>query len=590
MPLALDPTSGMVSNCRTTVLQPQPLCFVEKEGHLNHRFSLGYFLCALVLMSVMGVSRTSAANALRLWYDEPAEVWEEALPIGNGRIGGMVFGDPSHDRVQLNEDTLWAGEPGNNLPAGFLQALPEVRQLLFDGEYKAAETKLMEVVPRRAGTERNYGMPYQTVGSLEIRVPGVDPFSGYQRDLDLQNAIASVVYDVDGVTFHREYFVSAPDQVMVIHFSADQTGAINCDLALTSPQLRQEVCHDEIRGEWVLSGVSGDHENKKGSVKFQVRLLPVLKGGTVGFGEEGLEIRDADEMTLFVSIATNFKHFRDLSADEEAKAMRALDRVRDASYADIREAHVADYRDLFDRVTLDLGVTEAATHPTDERLEAFYDGEDPALVSLYFQYGRYLLIASSRVGTQPANLQGIWNPHLSPPWDSKYTININTEMNYWPAELTNLSELHEPLFSMIRDLQQTGGDAAREMYGARGWVVHHNTDIWRMSGPIDGGFYGMWPMGGAWLSQHLWQHYLFTGDQEFLQDNYEILRDVALFYLDVLQKDPVNGWWVVSPQHVARESPPPWNFRRIRQHDGQPTGVRCVFKPDPGIRNTEPGS
>lgn len=484
-------------------------------------------------------------NLLKLWYDHPASVWEEALPIGNGRLGGMVFGSTGKEHIQLNEETVWAGEPGNNLPKGFKEVLPDVRKLLFEGKYKEAESLAMSVVPRHAPEWNNYGMPYQTVGDLYITFPGHENVSGFYRDLDIQNAISSTQYEVDGVTYKREYLTSAPDQIMVIRLSASEKGKITCTIDASTPHT---IFSKEVKdGELMLSGTSSDLDNKKGKVQFCTIAKPVLTGGTLSDENGVLTIKDADEAVIYVSIGTNFKNYKDLSGDAFKVSDNYLENALSKNYDSIKDAHIADYRKYFDRVQLDLGVTDSIKNPTDKRVRDFAQANDPQLVSLYFQFGRYLLISSSRPGGQPANLQGIWNYQLSPPWDSKYTVNINTEMNYWPAEVTDLPEMHEPLFQMLKELSETGKQSAREMYGAKGWVMHHNTDIWRITGPIDGAFYGMWPMGGAWLTQHMWQHYLYSGDISFLKDVYPVLKGVAQYYADVLQKEPTHGWMVVSP-------------------------------------------
>ncbi len=482
---------------------------------------------------------------LRLWYDQPAVEWVEALPIGNGRLGAMVFGDPAHDRLQLNEDTVWAGEPGNNLPEGFLEKLPDARRLIFEGQYQEAEALLMQVIPRQATPESNYGMPYQTVGDLLIDFPEHESVEDYQRELDLRQAICKVSYALEGVTFTREYLSTAVDQVIAVRLSADRAGSIRCNLRFETPQKEHRVVSE--KNQLVLSGVSGSAENKTGRVQFEARVLPVLKGGRLEVEQDQLRIVDADEAVLFLSIGSNFNRFDDLSGDATQRASEPLGQVEHRDFDSLRTAHIADYRQFFDRVSFSLGESESVNKPTDQRVAEFSGHFDPQLVELYYQFGRYLLISSSRPGTQPANLQGIWNPQLYPPWDSKYTVNINTEMNYWPAEPTNLAELHQPLFDLIREVSETGSDAARQMYGADGWMLHHNTDIWRITGPVDGAFYGMWPMGGAWLTQHLWQHFLYSGHVAFLQDVYPILKGAARFYCDTLQREPTHGWWVVCP-------------------------------------------
>ncbi|RKD90638.1 glycoside hydrolase family 95 protein [Mangrovibacterium diazotrophicum] len=484
-------------------------------------------------------------NLLKLWYNKPASQWEEALPIGNGRLGAMVFGDPQTEHLQLNEETVWAGEPGNNLPTGFKEILPQVRKLLFEGKYKEAEALTMSRVPRHAPEGNNYGMPYQTVGDLYFDFPGQGAVTNYHRELDLQNAVSSVTYDADGVSYKREFLSTAVDQVIAVRFTASEKGKISFTVKATSPHSVNQVAIDGE--ELVLTGKGESVDNKEGKIEFNARVYPKIEGGRLVQNDSSLMVEDADAVTIFISIGTNFKNYKDISGDAEEVAKGYLAEATTKDFEAVKSAHVADYQKYFQRVELNLGVTDSVKNPTDQRIADFATGNDPQLVSLYFQFGRYLLISSSRPGTQPANLQGIWNNLISPPWDSKYTVNINTEMNYWPAEVTNLSEMHEPLFSMVKDLSETGQQSAREMYGARGWVMHHNTDIWRITGPIDGAFYGMWPMGGAWLTQHMWQHYLFSGDKEFLKKVYPILKGVALYYVDALQEEPTHGWLVVSP-------------------------------------------
>ena len=484
-------------------------------------------------------------NHLKLWYNQPAEKWEEALPIGNGRLGAMIFGTPATEHLQLNEETVWAGEPGNNIPKGFIEVLPQVRQLIFEGKYKAAQDLAMTRFPRHAPEDNNYGMPYQTVGDLWIEFPGHENVLNYYRELDIANAVSSVSYEADGVFFKREYLATPVDQVIAMRITADQQGKINFTLKTNTPHTSYAV--NVENDALVLSGHGESVDNKDGKVAFNARFLPVIEGGEIVPTDSTLQVKNANSATVYISIGTNFKNYKDLSGDAAALAKKYLSVANTKTYDAIKAAHTLNYRQYFDRVQLNLGVTDSIKNPTDLRIADFATANDPQLVSLYFQFGRYLLISSSYPGTQPANLQGIWNHLISPPWDSKYTININTEMNYWPAEVTNLSEMHQPLFSMIKDLSETGKEAAKQMYGARGWMLHHNTDIWRITGPVDGAFYGMWPMGGAWLSQHLWQHYLFTGDKEFLAEFYPILKGIATYYVDVLQTEPTHNWLVVTP-------------------------------------------
>ncbi|WBL23339.1 glycoside hydrolase family 95 protein [Zunongwangia sp. HRR-M8] len=499
-----------------------------------------------VFILLMSVQLVVAQHQNQLWYDEPADNWNEALPIGNGRIGGMIFGNAAKDQIQLNEETIWAGEPGNNVPEGTYANIEEIRKLLFAGKYKEAQDLSNATFPRRPPEDNNYGMPYQTIGSLWLDFDHND-VQNYKRSLDIENATASTSYTLNGVEYKREYFVSYPDQVMLIHLSASEQGKISLNLKYTTPQVKNSVVVQD--NALVLKGISGDYDNKTGKVKFQSIAFPQLTSGKLIENEDHLRIEGADEVTILVSIGTNFKSYQDLSGDPEKIAQQFLDKAKSKSFSTLRKDHINDYQALFNRVSLDLGNqnTDSQKLPTDERLQKFATEEDLSLVALYFQFGRYLLISSSRAGGQPANLQGIWNHDLTPPWDSKYTVNINTEMNYWPAEVTNLSELHQPLFKMIKELSETGQESATEMYKARGWNMHHNTDLWRVTGIIDGGFYGMWPMGGAWLTQHVWQHYLFTGDKEFLAEYYPVLKGIARFYADVLQEEPENQWLVVAP-------------------------------------------
>jgi len=516
----------------------------------------GIFICVVSCRETGQVPAQVPGQGSRhvLWYDHPAERWEEALPVGNGRLGAMIYGGTGKELLQLNEETIWAGEPGNNIPGGFREVLPEVRRLVFDGKFREAEELAMTRIPRNPPSDNNYGMAYQPAGNLRITFPGHNMATDYRRELDIGNAVAKVTYAIDQVTYSREYLATAADQVIMIRLTAGKKGMISCSMTLDSPHEKWKT--RVVQGVLVLDGVSGDQDNKRGRVRFRIRVLPLANGGTVTEAGDSLMVSGADAVTLLVSIGTNFNNYRDITGDAGRRADSVLMAVAGKDPAEIRAAHVRDYREYFDRVSLDLGVTDSVRNTTDRRVVDFAHGNDPQLAALYFQFGRYLLISSSRPGSQPANLQGIWNDRVSPPWDSKYTININTEMNYWPAELTALPEMHWPLIGMVKDLAVTGRDAAGEMYGARGWVVHHNTDLWRITGPVDGASYGLWPMGGAWLSQHLWQHYLYGGDREFLTEIYPVLKGVAMFYMDVLQREPEHDWLVVNPSMSPENTHP----------------------------------
>ena len=501
------------------------------------------------ILLFLGFTRLSAQvtaedNPMVLWYTQPAERWEQALPLGNGRLGAMDYGQADTAVFQLNEETVWAGEPGNNLRPEFREVLPEIRRLVFAGRHGEAQERADAVLPFDNG-DSNYGMCYQPVGDLRLIFTDDAPLEDYYRELDIANAYSTVSYRRGDVNYRRETFASLADDVVIVQLTADVPGSLSFRIDLPSPHAEHRVTTDA--DGLTLRGTSSDFENKTGRVRFTTRVRPRLAGGTLTRTDSTLTIAGADTVLLLVSTGTNFVDYRDLSADPDLRAREALDAAAAKPYEELKTAHMEAYRRYFDRVQLHLGSTEAITKPTNERIAEFATADDPQLVALYFQFGRYLLISSSQPGTQPANLQGIWNRHLTPPWDSKYTVNINAEMNYWPAEPTNLSELHEPLFGLVRDLAETGEDAAAEIYGTRGWAVHHNTDIWRISGVVDGAFFGLWPNGGAWLSQHLWQHYLYTGDGAFLADVYPILKGAATFYLDNLQPEPDHWWMVLNP-------------------------------------------
>ncbi|WP_207514591.1 glycoside hydrolase family 95 protein [Longitalea luteola] len=506
--------------------------------------SLSSVVLALLLSFALSAQQADP-NPMRLWYDKPAAGWNEALPIGNGRLAAMVFGDVNNERLQLNEETIWAGEPGNNIIPNVYDSIQQIRKLLFEGRNKEAQDLSNKTFPRNAPAGCNYGMPYQTAGNLMIRFHDQDNITTYQRDLDISNAIATVSYESNGVRYKREYIAPVTDNIIMVRFSASKPGSLSCTLGMTTPY--KEYTIQTRQGKLMLTGVSSNNDNKTGRLRYQVQVLPKAEGGKLSFTDTGIVISKANAVTLYMAIGTNFINYKDISGNEAAKATKALTAATAKPFGAIKEAHIAAYKKYFDRVQLNLGATASMAKPTDVRIAEFINGNDPALVPLYFQFGRYLLITSSWPGSQPANLQGKWNDKLSPPWDSKYTVNINTEMNYWPAEVTALPEMHEPLFTMLKELAETGKESAQQMYRARGWNLHHNTDLWRITGPVDGGFYGMWPMGGAWLSQHLWQHYLYTGDKAFLKNIYPVLKGAALFYVDVLQQEPSHNWLVVAP-------------------------------------------
>jgi alpha-L-fucosidase 2 len=510
-----------------------------------------------LLLNLVIIANLSAQNEslLKLWYNQPAKQWVEALPVGNGRLGAMVYGDPSKEIIQLNENTVWAGQPNRNDNPDAKEALPEVRKLIFEGKYKEAQ----DLVNQKIITKTSHGMSYQTVGNLKLNFPGHDTYSKYYRELDLENAVASSRYSQSGVNFTTKVFSSFPDQVIIVRISADKAGSINFSAAMDRPTAKDKIptCKVKSSGnsELVLSGVTSDQDGVKGAVKFEAKVKIVTSGGSISSTDTSLNVNSADMATIYISMASNFNNYHDISGNATERVNTYLQNALKKNYDQALKDHIADYQSYFKRVSLDLGATDAAKNPTDVRVEQFAQGNDPQLVSLYYQFGRYLLISASRPGGQPANLQGIWNDQLAPPWDSKYTVNINTEMNYWPSEVTNLTELDEPLIKMVQELSQTGRQTAKDMYGANGWVLHHNTDIWRINGPIDGSYWGMWAMGGAWLSQHLYGKYEFNGDKEFLKSVYPAIKEAAVFFLDFLIEEPQNKWLVVCPS-ISPENEP----------------------------------
>jgi len=488
-------------------------------------------------------------SSFKLWYDEPAKNWVEALPLGNGRLGAMVYGDPREEVIQLNENTLWAGSPNRNDNPSAKMYLNRVQQLLFEGKSEEAQ----ELVNQNFISKSSHGSPYQTLGNLKLSFPDREGYSNYYRELDIKNAVTTSRYSVGDVGYQTKVFVSHPDQVVVVQITVDKPGALNFSAALNS-QNGDALIHYE-NNEIKLRGKTTDFEGILGKVKYQAIAKVSVEGGEIMKEENMLRINNANSATFFISIDSNFRNYNDLSINESEKAASYIKAINDKSFDVLYRKHSMDHQNYFNRVALNLGRTEAADLPTDERIKNFKTGDDPALVALYFQFGRYLLISSSRPGTQAANLQGIWNDQLTPPWDSKYTVNINTEMNYWPSEITNLSEFNEPLISMVKDLAQAGRKTAKDMYGADGWMMHHNTDIWRVTGAIDGSYWGMWPMGGAWLTQHLFDKYDFSGDMELLRTVYPIVKEASKFYLDFMIYEPDHDWLVVSPSISPEHAP-----------------------------------
>ena len=489
------------------------------------------------------------AQNLKLWYQQPAKTWVEALPVGNSSMGAMVYGGTSREELQLNEETLWGGGPYRNDNPKALESLAEVRNLIFSGKTMDAQN----LIDQTFYTGRN-GMPYQTIGSLIIEAPGHEKAKNYYRDLDLERAVATTRYQVDGVNFQREVFASFPDRIIIVRFTADKPGELNFKVSYDSPL--QSTVRKQGK-KLVLRGKGGDHEGVKGVIEVETQSQVIAEGGKVSLTDKYISVEHATAATLYIAAATNFVNYHNVKGNESKKASALLAGAMKKEYSEALKAHTDYYQSQFNRVSLSLGGenTKTARQETVKRIAGFSQGNDPALAALMFQYGRYLLISSSQPGGQPANLQGIWNHQLNAPWDGKYTININTEMNYWPAEVTNLSETHEPLFDLVQDLSVTGRKTARTMYGCNGWVAHHNTDIWRVTGPVDKAFYGTWPVGGAWLTTHLWQHYLYTGDKDFLRKSYPAMKGAADFFLGYMIPHPKYGWKVTAPSMSPEHGP-----------------------------------
>ena len=501
----------------------------------------------LLIGILLSFSLSIQAGDLKLWYKQPAKTWVEALPLGNSRMGAMVYGGTAREELQLNEETLWGGGPYRNDKPEAFENLKQVRELIFADKNAEAQQLIQE-----AFYSGKNGMPYQTIGSLIIESAGHEKATNYYRDLDLERAVATTRYKVDGVNYQREVFASFPDNVIIVRLTADQPGKLNFKVGYESP-LDYKVSRKGKK--LVLTGNGKDHEGVKGVIRMETQTQANVDGGTMKVEEQKIVVEGATTATLYISTATNFVNYQNVSGNESKKASAYLVSALKHTYNEVLQNHIAYYKEQFDRVKLDLGTSEAAKLETTERIARFNEGNDISLAVLMFQYGRYLLISSSQPGGQPANLQGIWNHKLLAPWDGKYTININTEMNYWPAEVTNLSETHQPLFEMVKELSVTGQGTARTMYGCKGWVAHHNTDLWRVTGPVDKAFYGTWPNGGAWLTTHLWQHYLYTGDKKFLAEVYPALKGSADFFLDFMVKHPKYDWMVSAPSMSPEHGP-----------------------------------
>ena len=502
----------------------------------------------ILLTLLLSTTLWTAEAQEKLWYDKPATNWLEALPIGNSHLGAMIYGQTDGETIQLNEETFWSGSPHNNNSPEAKAHLQEVRDSIFAGKEEAAHTIIDKYFFKGP-----HGMRFLPLGKLEL-YGGIDfeQTSHFRRELNLEDAVCTTTFKnkLNGVTYTREVFASQADNVIVMRLKADKKGKLDFSLAHWCSGLKNSSHVKD--GELVATIQNVEQEGIPGGLTAEIRAL-VKSDGQWDNTPDMIVVKGATEATIYITAATNFVNYQDISGHPSELTQQTIASVSDKNYKELFARHLKKYQEQYQRVNLSLGGMDASDLPTDQRLAHFAGSKDWGMVSLMFQYGRYLLISSSQPGGQPANLQGIWNDKLNAPWDSKYTININAEMNYWPALVGNLAETQQPLFSMIRDLSHTGAETAQVMYGCGGWVAHHNTDLWRVAGPIDGTTWGMFPTGGAWLTTHLWQHYLFTGDKQFLRENYPIMKGAADFLLDYMQRHPKYGWLMtvptVSPEH-----------------------------------------
>lgn len=492
-------------------------------------------------LPLLAASERPAARGHRLWYRRPATEWTEALPIGNGRIGAMIFGGVQAERLQLNEDTLWSGGPYHPVNPKALGSLSQVRKLIADGKFEEAHKLADEALMARPLQQ----MAYQNFGDLLLEMPGaVGEAGGYERSLDIDSATATTRFTLNGDRHERTVFASPDRQVIVVRHSVAGRGRLDLDVRLNPAQ---EMTVSAEGDTLVGRGRNREMRGIAGALRVagMVRVLP--EGVSLQAEGDRLSLRGARAVTILVAMGTSYRRYNDVSGDPDAQVREQIAAASKLGFAPLHKEAMAAHRALYRRVEIDLGDDSMAALPTDERILAAQTRDDPGLAALYFNYGRYLLISSSRPGTQPANLQGIWNDSNDPPWQSKYTININTEMNYWPAEVTALPECTEPLVRLVKELAESGERTAREMYGARGWVAHHNSDLWRATAPIDGARWGLWPLGGAWLCTHLWDRWDYGRDKAFLSDVYPLMRGAALFFVDTLQTDPATGLLITSP-------------------------------------------
>lgn len=497
--------------------------------------------------------------ATLLWYESPAEAWEEALPVGNGRLGAMVFGRYGEERIQLNEESCWSGGPYSTVIEGGAEVLPEIQKYLFEGE----PLKAHKLFGRHLMGYPIEQQKYQSLANLHLFFENQEKVTGYKRWLNLETGVTGVEYHVGGITYRREVISSAPDQVILIRLTASKPGSISFRAQLRGcrNQAHSNYATDYFRMDGVgqnglrVKGKSADYMGIEGAIRYKSQLRAIPQGGSMEVDDIDLTILNADAVTLAVVAATNFVNYRDVSADQDARVASYLEQIKNKSAEEMFAAAIRDYQTLFRRVSLELPKTENSFLPTDQRLAGFSKHSDPNLASLCYNFARYVLISASREGTEAANLQGIWNEDMNPSWDSKYTTNINLQMNYWPVETGNLSACAEPLITLVKELTDQGSQVARAHYGARGWVFHQNTDLWRVAAPMDGPTWGTFTTGGAWLTTQLYEHYLFNPDIEYLKEIYPVIKGSVQFFMDFLIEHP-NGKWLVTSPSTSPENPP----------------------------------
>lgn len=495
-------------------------------------------LCVLLTFCAKPKEEAPEKEDFKLQYTKPAEKWVEALPIGNGSFGAMVFGGVEQEHIQFNEETLWRGQPHDYSNEGAGKYLGEIRELLATGE----QLKAQKLAQENFMSDPIKQIHYQPFGDIFIDFKNHKNFKNYKRELDLNNAISSVSYSVDGVDYTREVLSSFPDQIIAVNLTSSKDKALNFDLWLDAIHEDKSVMTSENSQTLVVKVKDG--------VLRGISTLTINTNGNVTHANGKLQITEASNATIYLTAATNYVNFDDVSGSPEKIVPETLAKVSNLNYSTIKDNHIQDYQSLYNRFSISFGDNGKSKNPTDQRISDFADNpSDPQLVALYVAYARYLTISSSRPGTKPATLQGIWNDKLTPPWFSSYTTNINLEMNYWPVEMYNLSECHEPLFDLIEDLSITGAKVAKAHYNADGWIAHHNVDIWRGAAPVNASHHGIWLGGAAWLSSHIWEHYLFTQDKAFLEKRYPLMREAALFYSEFLFEDPNTGYLISSPSN-----------------------------------------